>query len=141
MTYFGRSQVRTEEEILARQVICLKKDRGVPGSRQRSSHHRSATTPLAQKFGAAGHWVVQNRDGELSDSQNYTNLQSAYVGNLAKVGLLEERVNEYDMKSVLMIWPPKDLNAAAVKDRWGNPKDAKCLLAHWSSFLLDIVKK
>ena len=141
MTYFGRSQVRTEEEILARQVICLKKDRGVPGSRQRSSHHRSATAPLAQKFGAAGHWVVRNRDGELPDSQNYANLQSAYVGNLAKVGLLEERVNEYDMKSVLMIWPPKDLNAAAVKDRWGDPKDTKCLLSHWSSFLLDIVKQ
>ena len=141
MTYFGRSQLRTEEEILARQVICLKKDRGVPGSRQRSSHHRSATAPLAQKFGAAGHWVVRNRDGELPDSQNYANLQSAYVGNLAKVGLLEERVNEYDMKSVLMIWPPKDLNAAAVKDRWGDPKDAKCLLTHWSSFLLDIVKQ
>ena len=64
-----------------------------------------------------------------------------YVGNLAKVGLLEERVNEYDMKSVLMIWPPKDMNAAAVKDRWGDPKDAKCLLTHWSSFLLDIVKQ
>ena len=118
MTYFGREKSRTKEEILARQVICLKKDRGVPGSRERSRHHQSATAPLAQKFGAAGHWVVQNRDGE-SDSQNYSNLQSAHAGNLAKVGLLdlqsvyirniakvgllEKRVNEYDMKSVWMI--------------------------------------
>ena len=140
MTYFGREKSRTKEEILARQVVCLKKDRGVPGSRERSRHHQSATAPLAQKFGAAGHWVVRNRDGE-SDSQNYDDLQSAYVGNLAKVALLEKRVNEYDMMSVLMIWPPKDMNAASVEDRWGDPKDAKCLLTHWSSFSLDVVKQ
>ena len=88
MTYFGRATPRTQEEILARKVICLKADRGANGSRERDNHHRDATAALAQKFGAAAHWVPRNAKGE-SESAKYADLQSEYVGNLAKVGLLK----------------------------------------------------
>ena len=55
MTYFGCTTPRTQDEILARQVICLKADRGANGLRERNNHHRATTAELAQKFGAAAH--------------------------------------------------------------------------------------
>ena len=62
--YFVRNTVRTESEVLAKQVVGPKEKRGIPGSRERGIHYLSATSALDPKFGASRHFVPTCREGE-----------------------------------------------------------------------------
>ena len=74
---------------------------------------------LSQNFGAAKRFVPKNLEGGYK-STKYTDIQSKYVGILAKIKLLEARIMAYDMRDPFIIPALLDEYNGAVKDRWGN---------------------
>ena len=69
-------------------MIYIKNKSGPEGSRGRDIHHANATKALSHTFVAVKHFIPKNLEGG-SESTKYTNIQSKYVGNLAKIKLLE----------------------------------------------------
>ena len=82
--------------------MCVKNKRGPGGISQRDIHHAKSTKALSQTFGAANHFVPKNSEGE-SKSTKSTDIKSEYVGNLAKIKLLEARIMAYDMRDPFII--------------------------------------
>ena len=66
-------------------------------------------------FGAENHFFPKNLEGG-SKSTNFTNIQSKYVGNLAKVILSEACIMAYDMRDTFVITILVDEYAGAVED-------------------------
>ena len=96
-SYWGRTTKQTKEDILQRYVVCAKTKRAPKGSRERNIHHAKATKALSQTFGGANQFLPKNSEGE-SESTKYTDIKSEYIGNLAKIKLLEARIMVYDMR-------------------------------------------
>ena len=96
LLYQGRTTKKTKQNIPERCVVCFKSKRGSEGSRERDIHHVNATKQISQTFGAAKNFAPQNPE-EGFKSTKYTDIQSEYVGNLAKIKLLEVRIMAYDM--------------------------------------------
>ena len=117
--YWGRTTKRTKEDILQLRVVCAKNKRWPKGSRERKIHHANATKTLSQTFGAAKHFISKNLEGE-SESTNYNDIKSEYVGNLAKIKLLDDRIMAYDMRDPFIIPTLVDEYDGAVQDFWGN---------------------
>ena len=139
LLYWGRTTKRTKEEILQRHVVCVK-DKHVPeGSRERKIRHANAMKVISQTFVSANNFVPKNSEGS-SESTDYTNIQSEYIGNLAKTKLLEARIITYDTRYLFIVPMLVDEYSGAVKDHWGN-RMAKgvYLLSHWSKVSLRLI--
>ena len=78
-------------------MVCAKSKRVPEGFRERNIHHDNAIKALLQTFGAAKHFFPKNLERE-SDSTKYTDIQSEYVGKLAKIKLLDTRIMAYNMR-------------------------------------------
>ena len=118
-SYWERTTKQKKKDILQQHMVCVKNKCGPEGSRECNIHHANAKKALSQTFGAAKHFVPKKLDGE-SKSTKYTNIQSDYVGNLAKIKLLEAHIMAYDMKYSFIITTLLYEYAGAFKDRWGN---------------------
>jgi hypothetical protein len=81
--YFVGTTCRSVAEINACRVICPKSAREVLGSSDYTHHQEAATKTLPHVFASAKHFHAKNAEGESSNK--YTNLQSKYAGNLAKI--------------------------------------------------------
>ena len=101
-SYLGRPTKRTKEEILQQHVVCIKDKSGLKGAREPNTHHENATKVLSQTFGDEKQFVPKNSEGE-SESTKYTDIQSEYVGNLAKIKLLEACIMAYDMRGTFIV--------------------------------------
>ena len=98
------------------------------------THHANTMKALLKNFGAENIFVPKNLDGGY-DSTKYTNIKSEYVGNLAKIKLLEACIMTYDTRDPLIIPTLLDEYAGAIKDRWGKrAATGVYLLCHWSKF-------
>ena len=64
-SYWGRTTKRMKEEILQRNLMCVKNKRGPEGSRERDIHHSNAKKALSQTFEATKHFVPKSFKGEL----------------------------------------------------------------------------
>ena len=94
---------------------------------------------LLKNFGAENIFVPKNLDGGY-DSTKYTNIKSEYVGNLAKIKLLEAGIMAYDTKDPFIIPTLVDEYASEVEDSWVNHVvTGFYLLYHWSNILLCVV--
>jgi len=117
--YFG-TQKRQTVEINARWVICPKDARGAHGTRDYAHHQEAATKAIPYPFASAKHFHAKNEEGEASNK--YANLQSEYLGNLAKIKTLKRHMDTWDMTSPFVIPDNIDPCAISVEDRWGNRK-------------------
>ena len=90
-----------------------------------------------QRFKGARYSPLQHNEGAIADlwcfkalhpqelggdseSTKYTNIQSDYVENLAKIKILEARIIAYDMIYPFIIPTLVDDYAGSVEYRWGN---------------------
>ena len=94
-SYFTRNVTRTESEVLAKQVVVLKDNRGIPGSREFIIHYSKETISLEQVFWAAQYYVPTRQEGETD--QPYHNIQEMYVGNLQKLKVVKDQITKYYM--------------------------------------------
>ena len=102
-----------------RHVECVKNKRVPKSSREREIHHVNTTKALSQTFGAAKHFIPKNSEGD-SKSTKYTRIKSEYVGNLAKIKLLEAGIMAYDTKDPFIIPTLLDEFTVAVEEHWVN---------------------
>ena len=116
-SYWVRTTNRTKEEILQQCVVCVNNKRDPKGSRERNIHHAKALKDILQTFGAEEHFLHKNLEGE-SESTNFTNIQSEYVGNLSKIKLLEACIMAYEMRDTFIIPTLVDEYSGAVEDHW-----------------------
>ena len=63
-SYWGRTTKRMKEEILQRNLMCVKNKRGPEGLRERGIHHANETKAQSHTFGAAKHFVPKNLEGD-----------------------------------------------------------------------------
>ena len=70
-----------KEEILEHCLVCVKSKRGPKGSRKRDVCHANKKKAISHNFGVSNNFSPKNSEGE-SESTNYTDIQSEYVGNL-----------------------------------------------------------
>ena len=98
-------------------MVCVKNKRGPEGSRESEIHHANATKALSHTFGDAKKFYPKNLEGG-SDSTNYTNIQTDYVGKSSKIKLLEARVMAYDTRDLIITPTLVDKYAGAVKEHW-----------------------
>ena len=117
--YWGLTNKQTKEEILQHCVVCVKRKHGTEGSSKCNIHHANTTKSLSHTFGAAKHFSPNESEGE-SESTKYVDIQYEYVGNLAKIKLLEDRIMTYNMRDPFIIPTLVDEYAGAVDDCWGN---------------------
>ncbi len=80
--YFGSTR-RTPTEINARWVTCPKTAHGAHGSCNYSRHQEATACALPNILALAKHFHAKNSESKASNK--YTNLQSEYAGNLAKI--------------------------------------------------------
>ena len=136
--YFGITR-RSPAEINARRVICPKDARGAPGSRDYTRHQESATKALPHIFVSAKHFHAKNSDGEAYNK--YTNLQSEYAGNLAKIKSFKRHMDSWDMSDPFVIPKLKNPSALSVEDCWAERKTTGMnLLRHWERLSLSQCK-
>ena len=93
--YFVRNKVRTESEVLSKQVVVPKDKCSIPRSRERGIHYLAHTGALNPTFGAARHFVPTSWEG--GPYNQYHKIQEMYVGNLHKLRGVRERCVRYDM--------------------------------------------
>ena len=86
--YFSQETARTEAEVLAKQVVVPKDNRGILGSRERGIHYLAATGALEQTSGAARHFFPKSREGE---PDTYHNIQEMYVGKIHRLKGVRDR--------------------------------------------------
>ena len=102
LSYRVRTTNFTKEDILQRRVVCVKNKHGLGCSREHNIHHASATKGQLHTFGSEKHFSPKNLERE-SDSTKYTDIQSEYVGKLAKIKLLDTRIMAYNMRYPFLI--------------------------------------
>ena len=120
-------------------MVCVKKKRGPKGSRESDINHTNATKAISQNFGSANNFYPKNSEGD-PESTKYTDMQSEYVGNLAKIRVLEARIMAYDMRDPFIIPTLVDEYAGAAEDLWGDCEATGVyLLYHWLKVLLLVV--
>jgi hypothetical protein len=98
--YFGAIR-RLVDEINARRVICPKNSRGVSGSCDYVCHQEDATKALPHIYASAKHSHAMNSKRESSNK--YANLQSKYVGNLAKIKTFKCHMDARDISYSFVI--------------------------------------
>ena len=118
-SYLGRITKRTKDDIVQHCVVCVKNKRDPKGSRERSIHHDNKTKALSKTSGTPNYFVPNNLEGG-SESTKYTDMQSEYIVNLAKIKLLEARIMAYYMRDPFIIPTLVYEYASAVEYRWGN---------------------
>ena len=79
----------------------------------------SSTKALSQTSGAVKNFFPKNLEG-ASGSTKYTDVKYEYVGNLAKIKLLETRIMAYNMRDPFVIPTLVDKYVGTVKDSWGD---------------------
>ena len=120
-------------------MACVKKKRVPEGSRERNIHHANAMKALSQNFGSANNFYPKNLEGD-PESTKYTDMQSEYVVNLAKIKVLEARIMAFDMRDPFIISTLVDEHAGAAEDRWGDCEATGVyLLYHWFKVLILVV--
>ncbi len=97
--YFVGATCWSVAEINAHQVICPKSAHGVLGSHDYTHHQEAATKALPHVFASVKHFHAKNAEGESSNK--YANLQSKYVGNLAKIKNFKCHMDAWDMSDPL----------------------------------------
>ena len=94
---------------------------------------------LSQIFGSANHFVPNKLEGGY-ESTKYTDIQYEYVGNLAKMKFLENRIMAYDMRDPFIILTLVDEYAFSVEYHWGNcASSGVYLFPPWSKVPLCVV--
>ena len=79
---------------MAKQVVVLKGNRGIPGSREFGIHYLKAIGALEKVFGVARNFVPTSQERETD--QPYHNIQEMYVGNLQKLKGVKYQIMKYD---------------------------------------------
>ena len=139
--YWGITTKKTKEDIPQQRVVCVKNKCVPEGSRYHDIHHANATEELSQTFGAANRFLPKNLEGE-SESTNYTDIKSEYVGNLAKIKLLEACIMAYDTRDPFSIPTLEYEYSGAVEDRWVNRATTGVyLLSHWLKVSLRVASQ
>ena len=99
----------------------------------------SSTKALSQTSGAVKNFFPKNLEG-ASGSTKYTDVKYEYVGNLAKIKLLETRIMAYNMRDPFIISTLVDEYSGAVEYSWGNHVMTWFyLLSHWLKVYLHVV--
>ena len=132
--YF-ETQKRQAVEINARRVICPKHACRAHGSHNFACHQEAATKALPYPFALAKHFHAKNTEWEASNK--YTNLQSKYAGNLAKIKTLKRHMDAWDMISPFITCDLLDPYVLSVENRWGDTKLIGVnLLKNWGKLTL-----
>ncbi len=133
--YLVGATCRSVAEINARQVIFPKSACGVLGSHDCKRHQEAAAKALLHVFASAKHFHAKNAEGESSNK--YANLQSKYVGNLAKMKNFKHHIDAWDMSDPFAITTLINPDAISVKDCWAERKlTGVHLLKNWGKLTL-----
>ena len=86
--------------------------------------------------------IIPKNSERESKSTKYTDIQSDYVGNLAKIKLLKACIMVYEIRYPFIIPTLVDRYVGAVEDHWGNRvATGFYLLSHWLNVLLRVVSQ
>ena len=112
-------------------MVIKKENQGAPGTKEFNKAYQLITEPLKHKFGAAKHFIVSSRDGEINtDNTKYKTIQDQFVGNLTKLEPTELRCIRYDLMDVINVPIVWDITANSPATRWAD--ESLNLFHHWS---------
>ena len=126
--------MRTDSEVLAKQVVVTKEKHGSPGSRERGIGYLAATGALGPTFSAVRHFVPKSWEG--GPANQYNNIQEMYLGNLHKLRGVRKRCVKYNMMDPLNVPAIIDVVTNDPSFRWGVETTKRDMLAHWSQINL-----
>ncbi len=88
-------------EIEQDEVVVLKGDRGLPGSKVYVANRITATQSLSSKF--LGSFHLQSKNAASKNVQKLKHIQDEFVSNLEVMKKFKECIHQYDMRTLLQV--------------------------------------